>query len=127
MPAAVGAGVGMLAAVMGVGGGFIMVPAMIYLIGMPTAVVIGTSLFQIAFVTAITTFLHAYGNHTVDIVLALLLTVGGVVGAQFGTRAAAYLRAEQLRILLALLVLGVCAKMGVDLVLPPADLYSIAD
>jgi uncharacterized membrane protein YfcA len=127
MPAAVGAGVGMLAAVMGVGGGFIMVPAMIYLIGMPTSVVIGTSLFQIAFVTAITTFLHAYGNQTVDIVLALLLTVGGVVGAQFGTRAAGYLRAEQLRILLALLVLGVCAKMGVDLVLPPADLYSIAD
>jgi uncharacterized membrane protein YfcA len=127
MPAAVGAGVGMLAAVMGVGGGFIMVPAMIYLIGMPTAVVIGTSLFQIAFVTAITTFLHAYGNQTVDIMLALLLTVGGVVGAQFGTRAAAYLRAEQLRILLALLVLGVCAKMAVDLVLPPADLYSIAD
>jgi uncharacterized protein len=126
LPLAVGAGVGILAAVMGVGGGFIMVPAMIYLIGMPTAVVIGTSLFQIAFVTAITTFLHAYGNQTVDIVLALLLTLGGVIGAQFGTRAAVHLRAEQLRILLALLVLAVCGKMAVDLVLPPADLYSIA-
>jgi uncharacterized membrane protein YfcA len=126
MPAAVGAGVGMLAAVMGVGGGFIMVPAMIYLIGMPTNVVIGTSLFQIAFVTAVTTFLQAYANHTVDIVLALLLTIGGVIGAQFGTRAALYLRAEQLRILLALMVLAVCGKMAIDLVLTPADLYSLA-
>ena len=124
-PLAVGAGVGMLAAIMGVGGGFIMVPAMIYVIGMPTAVVIGTSLFQIAFVTAITTFLHAYQNQTVDLVLAMLLTVGGVVGAQFGSRAAARLPAEQLRILLALLVLAVCTKMGLDLVIPPADLYSL--
>ena len=86
MPFVVGAGVGVLAAIMGVGGGFIMVPAMIYLIGMPTSVVIGTSLFQIAFVTALTTFLHAYTNQTVDIVLALLLIAGGVIGAQFGSR-----------------------------------------
>jgi len=111
---------------MGVGGGFIMVPAMIYVIGMPTAVVIGTSLFQIAFVTAVTTFLHAYQNQTVDLVLALLLTAGGVVGAQLGSRAAQRLPAEQLRILLALLVLAVCAKMGLDLVIEPADLYALA-
>jgi len=126
MPLAVGAAIGMLAAIMGVGGGFIMVPAMIYLIGMPTSIVIGTSLFQIAFVTAVTTFLQAYANQTVDIVLALLLTVGGVIGAQFGTKAATYLRAEQLRILLALLVLAVCGKMALGLVIPPADVYSIA-
>lgn len=125
-PLGVGAAVGVLAAVMGVGGGFVMVPAMIYVIGMPTAVVIGTSLFQIAFVTAVTTFLHAYQNQTVDLVLALLLTAGGVVGAQFGSRAATRLPAEQLRILLALLVLAVCAKMGADLVIRPADLYTLA-
>ncbi len=124
-PLAVGAVVGILAAVMGVGGGFIMVPAMIYVIGMPTAVVIGTSLFQIAFVTAITTFLHAYQNQAVDVVLALLLTVGGVVGAQFGSRIVTRLPAEQLRVLLALLVLAVCGKMGLDLVLRPTDLYSL--
>jgi hypothetical protein len=126
MPFAVGAGVGMLAAVMGVGGGFIMVPAMIYLIGMPTNVVIGTSLFQIAFVTALTTFLHAYTNQTVDIVLALLLIAGGVIGAQFGSRVGAALRGEQLRILLAMLVLATAGKMLFDLVATPLDVYSLA-
>ena len=125
-PLAVGAGVGVLVAIMGVGGGFIMVPAMIYLIGMPTSVVIGTSLFQIAFVTAITGFLHAYTNQAVDIVLALLLIAGGVVGVQFGSRAGAILRGEQLRILLALLVLAVAAKMAWDLVATPVDVFSLA-
>jgi uncharacterized protein len=126
MPFLVGAGVGVLAAIMGVGGGFIMVPAMIYLIGMPTNVVIGTSLFQIAFVTALTTFLHAYTNQTVDIVLALLLIAGGVIGAQFGSRVGAILRGEQLRILLAALVLLVAGKMLFDLVVTPEDIYSLA-
>jgi uncharacterized membrane protein YfcA len=103
-----------------------MVPAMIYLIGMPTAVVIGTSLFQITFVTAATTFLHAASNHTVDVVLALALIVGGVVGAQLGSSAGNRLRGEQLRLLLALIVLGVCAKIARDLIVQPADLYSLA-
>ncbi|HRY25365.1 MAG: sulfite exporter TauE/SafE family protein [Geminicoccaceae bacterium] len=125
-PLAVGAGVGVLVAIMGVGGGFIMVPAMIYLIGMPTSVVIGTSLFQIAFVTAITSFLHAYTNQAVDIVLALLLIAGGVIGVQFGSRAGAVLKGEQLRILLAILVLAVALKMAWDLVATPADVFSIA-
>jgi len=125
-PFLVGMAVGVLAAVMGVGGGFIMVPAMIYLLGMPTKVVIGTSLFQIAAVSAFTTLMHAISSNTVDIMLAVLLIVGGVVGAQIGTHWGARLRAEQLRVLLALLVLGVCGRLAYDLVVQPADLYSIA-
>ena len=125
-PMLVGAVVGFLAAIMGVGGGFIMVPAMIYLLGMPTKVVVGTSLFQIIFVTAFTTIMHAYSSQTVDIVLAMLLIVGGVLGAQIGTRIGLMLRAEQLRILLALLVLGVSVRIALDLLLTPAELYSLA-
>jgi uncharacterized protein len=124
-PFSIGLGVGVLAALMGVGGGFIMVPAMIYLLGMPTSVVVGTSLFQIVFVTANVTFLQAWQNQTVDIVLALLLLVGGVVGAQFGVRAGAKLRGEQLRGLLALMVLAVAGKLLVDLVSTPEDVYSL--
>jgi uncharacterized membrane protein YfcA len=124
-PILVGVAVGILAAIMGVGGGFIMVPAMIYILGMPTKVVVGTSLFQIILVTAFTTMLHATTNYTVDIVLAVLLLVGGVVGAQIGTRIGVYLKAEQLRILLALMVMVVCAKLGLDLLLMPSELYSI--
>jgi uncharacterized membrane protein YfcA len=110
---------------MGVGGGFLMVPAMIYLIGMPTQVVVGTSLFQITFVTAVTTFLHAANNQTVDVVLALALIVGGVIGAQLGSNAGARLRGEHLRILLAAIVLLVCGKLAYDLIATPADLYSL--
>lgn len=124
-PLLVGVSVGILAAIMGVGGGFIMVPAMIYLLGMPTKVVIGTSLFQIIFVTAFTTLLHAVTNQTVDLMLALLLLIGGVIGAQFGARIGTLLRAEQLRILLAILVLAVCGKLALDLLLEPSELYSI--
>lgn len=124
-PLLVGVFVGILSAVMGVGGGFIMVPAMIYLLGMPTKVVVGTSLFQIIFVTAYTTLLHATTNRTVDMALAVILLVGGVIGAQFGTRMGSRLRAEQLRILLAVLVLAVCLKLGLDLVLRPGEVYSI--
>ncbi len=124
-PLVVGVLVGILAAIMGVGGGFIMVPAMIYLLGMPTKVVVGTSLFQIIFVTAFTTMLHATTNYTVDIVLAVLLLVGGVIGAQIGTRIGVKMKAEQLRILLAIMVLAVCFKLGLDLLLQPAELYSL--
>jgi uncharacterized membrane protein YfcA len=125
LPFAVGAFVGLLAALMGVGGGFIMVPAMIYLLGMPTSVVVGTSLFQIVFVTANVTFLQAWQNQTVDMVLAVLLLVGGVVGAQFGARLGQKLRGEQLRGLMALLVLGVAIKLAVDLVVTPQDAFSL--
>ncbi|MFW2542986.1 sulfite exporter TauE/SafE family protein [Primorskyibacter sp. 2E107] len=124
-PLLVGLLVGVLAAIMGVGGGFIMVPAMIYLLGMPTKVVVGTSLFQIIFVAAFTTMLHAATNYTVDIVLAVLLLVGGVIGAQFGTTIGSRLKAEQLRILLAGLVLLVCAKLGLELLLEPAEVFGI--
>ncbi|MFD1797440.1 sulfite exporter TauE/SafE family protein [Paracoccus aurantiacus] len=124
-PLAVGMVVGILSAMMGVGGGFIMVPAMIYLLGMPTKVVIGTSLFQITFVTAFTTLMHAVSYNTVDVMLAVLLIVGGVTGAQIGANLGARLRAEQLRILLALVVLAVCLKLAMDLVLRPDNLYSL--
>ena len=124
-PVLVGILVGILAAIMGVGGGFIMVPAMIYLLGMPTRVVVGTSLFQIIFVTAFTTMLHATTNFTVDIVLAVLLLVGGVIGAQFGTMIGSKLKAEQLRILLAAMVLLVCGKLAFDLVIQPIELFSL--
>ena len=124
-PVLVGVLVGILAAIMGVGGGFVMVPAMIYLLGMPTKVVVGTSLFQIIFVTGFTTLLHATTNYTVDVMLALLLLIGGVIGAQIGTRIGTRLKAEQLRILLAIMVLAVCGKLALDLLLQPAELYSI--
>lgn len=124
-PLLVGLSVGVLAAIMGVGGGFIMVPAMIYLLGMPTKVVVGTSLFQIIFVTGFTTLLHATTNFTVDVVLAVLLLIGGVVGAQIGTRIGVKMKAEQLRILLALMVLAVCGKLAFDLLVMPTELFSV--
>ena len=122
---AIGFGIGVLVSVMGVGGGFIMVPALIYLLRVPTNVVIGTSLFQIIFVTAFTTVLQAATNQTVDIVLALVLMVGGVIGAQFGASAGIKLRGDQLRILLGILVLSVGVRMALQLVIPPANPYSI--
>ena len=125
LPFFVGVFVGLLAAIMGVGGGFVMVPAMIYLLGMPTSVVVGTSLFQIVFVTANVTFLQAVNNQTVDIVLALFLLIGGVIGAQIGVRFSGKLRGEQLRILLGLIVLLVCARVAYGLVAEPADLFSL--
>jgi len=124
-PLFVGLFVGILAAIMGVGGGFIMVPAMIYLLGMPTKVVVGTSLFQIIFVTGFATLMHATTNYTVDMVLAVLLLIGGVVGAQIGTRIGVKMKAEQLRILLAVMVLAVCGKLAFDLLVMPTELYSI--
>jgi uncharacterized membrane protein YfcA len=125
LPFMIGAGVGILSAIMGVGGGFIMVPAMIYLLGMPTSVVVGTSLFQIIFVTANVTFLQSVQTQTVDVVLAGLLLIGGVVGAQFGTRIGALLKGEQLRGLLALIVLAVCIKLVADVIITPEDFFSL--
>ena len=126
LPFLIGAIIGVLSAIMGVGGGFIMVPAMIYLLGMPTSLAIGTSLFQIIFVTANVTFLQALTVQTVDILLAVLLLTGAVIGAQFGSKYSVRMKGEQLRALLALLVLGVCVKMIFDLTATPSDLYSIA-
>lgn len=124
LPIAIGVFVGILSAIMGVGGGFVMVPAMIYLLGMPTAVVVGTSLFQIIFVTANVTILQSVSNYSVDIVLALLLLVGGVIGAQFGARFGGRMQGEQLRGLLALIVIAVCLKLTYDLVVTPLDPFS---
>ena len=124
-PTCIGFIVGILSAIMGVGGGFIMVPAMIYLLGMPTKVVVGTSLFQIIFVTAFATVMHATTNYTVDMALAVLLLIGGVLGAQIGTRIGLRLKAEQLRILLSLIVMLVCLKIAGDLVLEPKELFSL--
>lgn len=125
-PVIIGLLVGILAAIMGVGGGFIMVPAMIYLLQMPTSVVIGTSLFQIIFVAGVTTILQAATNHAVDIILAVILMLGGVAGAQIGANAGQRLKGEQLRGLLALLVLAVSVRMLVDLFTAPESPYSLA-
>ena len=127
LPLAVGAFGGVLAAIMGVGGGFILVPLMIYVLGMPTAVVVGTSLFQMIFVTANVTLLQAISTHTVDVPLALILLVGGAIGAQVGTRLGRNLPGEKLRMLLALIVLAVCGQMAYSLVVPPADPFSLVD
>lgn len=124
-PIALGFFVGALGAIMGIGGGFIIVPAMIYLLRMPTNVVMGTSLVQIIALTAVTTVLQATSNYSVDIVLALLLVIGGVVGAQLGVRAGSKLRGEQLRLLLAVVVLSVCLGLLWGLVANPRDVYSL--
>lgn len=120
-----GAGIGFLSSIMGVGGGFIMVPALIYLLKVPTNVVIGTSLFQIIFTSAYTTLVHATTNQTVDVILAFLLMAGGVAGAQYGAKAGQRLRGEQLRALLALLVLAVAVRLAFDLFVTPPNLYSL--
>ena len=124
LPVSIGFIVGILAAIMGIGGGFVMVPAMIYLLGMPTNVVVGTSLFNIIFVTANTTFLQATINQTVDIVLAVLLLSGGVIGAQIGARLISKIQNEYLRGLLAIIVIIVCAKLIADLIVSPSDNFS---
>lgn len=125
LPLTIGAVVGVLSAIMGVGGGFVMVPAMIYLLGMPTSVVVGTSLFQIIFVTANVTFLQSVNNQTVDVLLALTLIASSVIGAQFGTMIGARLRSEQLRGLLGLVVLAVGLRVAWDLVAVPDSLFSL--
>jgi len=126
-PIIIGFVVGALSAIMGIGGGFIIVPAMIYILRMPTNVVMGTSLAQIIAVTAITTVLQSTSNYAVDIILAGLLVIGGVVGAQLGVRAGAKLRGEQLRLLLAVIVLTVAAGLAWQLIAPPLDVYSLSE
>ncbi|MBA4759771.1 sulfite exporter TauE/SafE family protein [Sphingosinicella sp.] len=124
-PFGIGVAVGILTFIMGIGGGFIMVPAMIYLLGMSVSVVVGTSLFQIVFTTAVVTLLHAVQSKTVDIVLALMLLVGGVIGAQIGARMAQRLPPEKLRFGLALLVVAVAIRLLVGLTWTPSELYSV--
>jgi len=118
--------IGLLSSIMGVGGGFIMVPALIYLLRVPTNVVVGTSLFQIVFVTAFTTIMQAYTNQSVDIVLAFLLMVGGVSGAQYGTRTGRKIKAEQLRLLMALLVMVMALWLAFQLFVRPPDLFTLS-
>jgi uncharacterized membrane protein YfcA len=122
---AIGFAVGLLGALVGVGGGFMMIPALIYLMRVPTTVAIGTSLLLVLITNLFATVMHAVENRTVDVVLALTLMIGGVIGAQFGARAGQAMRAEQLRLLLALLVLAVGARVAVDLLTPPADVFSV--
>jgi hypothetical protein len=122
-PAGIGLGVGVISGVMGVGGGFIMVPALIYLLDMPTAMAVGTSLLQITVVSANVTLLQSMGNHTVDALLALILVVGGAAGAQIGGRIGAHLRGEYLRGLLGLIVLAVGIEVAVQLTISPSRPY----
>jgi hypothetical protein len=122
---AIGIVIGFLGAIMGIGGGFILVPVMIYLLRVPTSTVIGTSMV-LTFVTMVfATMLHAVTNHLVDAVLALILMVGGVTGAQFGARAGQKIRGEQLRLLLGLLILAVGIRFAIELVIPPEELFTI--
>lgn len=126
-PVLIGFTVGLLSAIMGIGGGFVLVPALIYLVRVPANMVMGTSLLQIVFVTASSTILHAVGDFTVDIMLAAILISGGVIGAQFGVRMASRLRGEQLRFLLAVLVLAVGLRLLYGLLVSPGDAFSVAN
>jgi len=125
LPILIGIIVGVLAAIMGIGGGFIIVPAMIYLLGMPTSLVVGTSLFQIIFVAANTTILQASQNQTVDIVLATLLLLGSVAGVQFGAKFTNVLKGEHLRLILSTIIILVSLKILTELITIPSDLFSI--
>jgi uncharacterized protein len=122
-PVVIGAFVGLLTAIMGVGGGFLLIPALIYLLRLPTRLAMGTAAFQIIFVTSVTTILQATQNYTIDLMLGLPLMLGGVIGAQIGVRLGQRLKTEHLRLLLALLVLSVAGRMAVDLVRPPTELF----
>jgi uncharacterized membrane protein YfcA len=124
-PLLLGAGVGILTSLMGVGGGFIMVPIMIYVLKMPTKIVVGTSLFQLLFTTAAVSIMQAGINHSVDPFLALILILGSVLGTKLGARLGARLPAEKLRLILALVVVAVAVKMVVTLLIPPGDIYAM--
>lgn len=123
---AIGLVIGFLGSLLGIGGGFVLVPALVYILRVPGSVVIGTSLLQVVAIMAATLMLHAWQSQSVDILLAFCLMVGGVIGAQFGASAGKYLRGEQLRALLALLVLAVAIRFGLSLVLTPGDVWSMA-
>ena len=124
-PLIIGLIVGIVSSIMGVGGGFILVPAMIYIIGMPTQVVVGTSLLQIVFVTAVSTILHAYINQTVDVMLSSLLLIGAVIGAQIGTRVMVRLTGEQIRFFLAVLILLVVLVLVGELIVKPYNMFDV--
>ncbi|MGD9664877.1 MAG: sulfite exporter TauE/SafE family protein, partial [Novosphingobium sp.] len=124
-PLLLGVGVGILTMLMGIGGGFVMVPAMLYILGMSANVVVGTSLFQILFVTIATTMMHSLTTRAVDLVLAVLLLLGSVSGAQIGAKIAQRAKPEQLRLLLAAIVLGVALKMAFGLGVRPPEIYSV--
>lgn len=117
--------IGIIGAVLGIGGGFLMVPALIYLFRVPTSVVVGTSLFQILFTMLAATILHAANNQAVDILLALILILGGVFGAQFGARAARNVRGDWFRLLLASLILAIGLRFSLDILVAPAEPYSL--
>ena len=125
LPLLIGVIVGILAALLGIGGGFIIVPAMIYLLGMPTSLVVGTSLFQIIFVASNTTILQASQNQTVDIILAFLLLLGSVIGVQIGSKFSNVTRGEHLRFILSIIILIVGLKLAFDLISNPSDLFTI--
>jgi uncharacterized membrane protein YfcA len=122
----IGLCIGIIGSLLGVGGGFILVPALVYLLRVPGNVVIGTSLLQVLAMMSVTMVLHAMQSQSVDVLLAFCLMVGGVIGAQFGAQAGQYLKGDQLRALLAVLILAVAVRFGVNLVVRPDDLYSIA-
>ena len=126
LPITIGFISGIIVSIMGIGGGFLTIPAMVYILRMPTSLVIGTALFQMILTTIVVTFFHAYYSQTVDIVLAVLLLTGSVVGAQFGTKLSYKLPAEKLRGLLALMVLAVAARMAVELFVEPSNPFSIS-
>lgn len=127
LPAGIGFLGGLITSLMGVGGGFFMVPAMIYILGMSTIMVAGTSLFQIMFTTVFSTILHAVANHTVDLVLAALLIVGGIIGSQIGVRAAKHIRGAPARLMLAAMLIVVAGKLGADLFIPPYELFTLQE
>ena len=124
-PIFIGFVVGVLSSIMGVGGGFILVPAMIYILGMPTQVVIGTSLLQIVFVTFVSTIMHSYINQTVDVVLSSLLLIGAVIGAQIGTRVMVKLKGEQIRFLLAIIIIIVATVLLGEILVTPKETFII--
>ena len=125
IPGGIGFIGGMLVSVLGVGGGFLLVPAMIYILGMPTLLAAGTSLFQIIFTSAFSVVMHAVANQTIDMVLAALLIVGGVIGAQFGVRCSKYVKGVSARIILSVIILAVAVRLAMGLLIIPDDLFSI--
>ncbi len=127
VPGGIGFVGGLLASILGIGGGFLIVPAMIYILGMPPLLVAGTALFQVIFTTASATIMHAMVNHTVDIVLALILIIGGVIGTQIGVGFSRFFKGQYARIILAMIILSVCIKLGMDLFITPDELFSSVD
>ncbi len=125
LPVGIGFVGGLLVSIMGIGGGFILVPAMIYILGMPAVLVAGTSLFQIIFVSAFACMLHAVANNTVDIILSIFMMIGGVVGAQFGVRFAKKVKGASARIVLALIIIAVCIRILMTLFVEPSDHFSL--